>query len=141
MTSRGIDRRAGRLGLAAVSWLLACALLAGCQTRLVQEFPFTKFKAENMLETGIRQYDDGNYKLASRTIQGALDAGLTTRSQGRAYKYLAFIHCVSGQQNQCRDDFHKALAADPRMELKPEEAGHPLWGPVFQAVKASTTKP
>jgi Tfp pilus assembly protein PilF len=120
--------------------LLCVAALAGCQTKAVQEFPLTKFKAENMLDQGIRQYEDGNYKLAARTIQGALDAGLTTRSQGRAHKYLAFMHCIGGQQSQCREEFRKALEVDPRLVLKPEEEGHPIWAPVFQSVKASMPK-
>jgi Tfp pilus assembly protein PilF len=116
--------------------LAAAILLTGCDSKVVQEFPLTKFKAENMLDQGIRAYDDGNYKVAARNIQGALDAGLTTRSQARAHKYLAFIDCVSGQQAQCREEFKKALEIDPNMELKTEEAGHPIWGPVFRSVKA-----
>jgi Tfp pilus assembly protein PilF len=117
--------------------LAVAMMLGGCQTKVVQEFPLTKFKAESMLDSGIRDYDNGNYKLAARTIQGSLDAGLTTRSQARAHKYLAFIHCVNGQQAQCRDEFRKALEKDPALELKPEEAGHPIWGPVFRNVKSS----
>jgi Tfp pilus assembly protein PilF len=123
------------LRLSGCALMLAAAILfSGCQ--MFQEFPLTKFKAENMLDEGIRTYDDGNYKVAARTIQGALDAGLTKRSQARAHKYLAFIHCVSGQQAQCREEFRKALEIDPNMELKSEEAGHPTWGPVFRSVKA-----
>ena len=61
-------------------------VLAACQSKIVQEFPLTKFKAENMLDQGIRAYDDGDYKVATRNIQGALDAGLTTHSQARAHK-------------------------------------------------------
>ena len=124
------------LRLSACMFMLAAAiLLSGCQ--MVQEFPLTKFKAENTLDEGIRAYDDGNYKVAARTIQAALDAGLTTRSQARAHKYLAFIDCVSGQQAQCREEFRKALQIDPKMELKTEEAGHPTWGPVFRSVQAA----
>lgn len=124
------------LRLSGCMFMLAAAILfSGCQ--MVQEFPLTKFKAENMLDEGIRAYDDGNYKVAARTIQGALDAGLTTRSQARAHKYLAFIDCVSGQQAQCREEFRKALEIDPKMQLKTEEAGHPTWGPVFRSVQAS----
>jgi len=26
---------------------------------------------------------------------------------------------------------------DPTMDLAPAEAGHPIWGPIFRAVKAS----
>ena len=122
---------------------LALALafvLAGCQSKAVQEFPLTKFKAESMLDQGIRQYDNGDYRVAPRTIQASLDEGLTTRSQARAHKYLAFIHCISGQQSQCRDEFRKALAIDPSMQLRAEESGHPIWGPVFKSVKASMPK-
>ena len=115
-------------------------MLTGCQSKVVQEFPLTKFKAESMLDQGIRQYDNGDYRVAARTIQGALDEGLTTRSQARAHKYLAFIDCISGQQSQCRDEFRKALEIDPSMELRAEESGHPIWGPVFKSVKASMPK-
>jgi Tfp pilus assembly protein PilF len=111
-------------------------VLAACQSKIVQEFPLTKFKAENMLDQGIRAYDDGDYKVAKRNIQGALDAGLTTHSQARAHKYLAFIQCSSGQQTQCREEFTKALQIEPDLELKTSEAGNPIWGPVFRSVKA-----
>ena len=122
------------------AWALATGIvLAGCQSKVVQEFPLTHLKAEMMLDSGIRQYDDGNYKVASRNIQGALENGLNTPSQARAHKYLAFIDCISGQQAQCRDQFRKALEANPKLELKPEEAGHPIWGPVFRSVKSGTS--
>lgn len=121
---------------------LACAmsLLSACQSTVVQEFPLTHLKAENLLDAGVRQYDEGNYKVAARNIQGALDGGLTSRSQARAHKYLAFIACVSGQQAQCREEFRQALAIAPTLELRPEEAGHPTWGPVFKSVKASMSQ-
>ena len=90
---------------------LACTmwLLSACQSTVVQEFPLTHLRAENQLDSGVRQYEEGNYKIAARTIQGALDTGLTTRSQARAHKYLAFMACVSGQQSQCREEFRQAL--------------------------------
>jgi Tfp pilus assembly protein PilF len=126
-------------GKCAVALLLAL-VLAACQSTVVQEFPLTKFKAEKMLDDGIREYDNGNYRVAARTIQGALDTGLTTRSQGRAHKYLAFMYCISGQESQCRDEFRKGLEVDPRLQLNPGEAGHPIWGPVFQNVQTSMAK-
>jgi len=133
-------RESGRTMAKLAAVLLAGLLLAGCQTTALQEFPLTKFRAENMLDSGIREYDNGNYKLSARTIQGALDAGLTTRSKGRAHKYLAFMHCIVGQQAQCRDEFRKGIEVDPRLELTAAEAGHPLWAPVFESVKASMPK-
>ena len=116
--------------------VVAAMALPACDSKIVQEFPLTKFKAENMLDQGIRAYDDGDYKVATRNIQGALDAGLTTHSQARAHKYLAFIECSSGQQSECRAEFKKALEIEPNMELKASEAGNPIWGPVFRSVKA-----
>ena len=53
-----------------------------------------------------------------------------------AHKHLAFIHCAANRQKLCRDEFRKALAADPTLELEPAEAGHPVWGPIFKSVKA-----
>ena len=57
-----------------------------------------------------------------------------------AYKYLAFIHCVSGREKLCYDSFKKALALNPDFELTPAEAGHPLWGPVFRSAKGKPSK-
>jgi hypothetical protein len=97
----------------------------------------TPSKSEQELERGIKSYEEGEYKTAARQLQAALDAGLDAkRDQARAYKYLAFITCVSAREKLCRDNFHKALDADPKLDLEPAEAGHPIWGPVFRSVKA-----
>ena len=53
-----------------------------------------------------------------------------------AHKHLAFINCVSGRTSACREEFRKALAIEPGLDLPPAEAGHPTWGPVFRSVKA-----
>ena len=65
-----------------------------------------------------------------------LATGLNRSEQVTAHKYLAFIHCTSGREKQCRDEFRKVLDIDPALELEPAEAGHPVWGPVFRSVKA-----
>jgi Tfp pilus assembly protein PilF len=97
----------------------------------------TPSKSEQELERGIKSYEEGQYKTAARHLQAALGAGLDAkRDQARAYKYLAFIACVSGREKLCRDAFYKALDADPKLDLEPAEAGHPIWGPVFRSVKA-----
>ncbi|MEW5890888.1 MAG: TssQ family T6SS-associated lipoprotein [Pseudomonadota bacterium] len=94
-------------------------------------------KGEQELENGIRSYEDGAYKLAARQLQAALDQGLEGASErARAHKYLAFIHCISGQQKACREEFRKAFGADPKFDLGPAEIGHPMWGPAFRSVKA-----
>jgi len=88
------------------------------------------------LAVGLRQYEDGDYAESAKNLQNALNAGLSGKDGARAHKHLAFIHCVSNRERQCREEFRRALAEDPGLELAPAEAGHPVWGPVFRAVKA-----
>lgn len=122
--------------------LAAAALLAGCETAPVkaiqQEFKglFQTNKGEPDLAAGIRSYENGKYTESARQLQSALDAGLGQSDQVKAHKHLAFIHCASGREPRCRDEFRKALAVDPDFDLDPAEAGHPTWGPVFRSVKA-----
>jgi hypothetical protein len=58
------------------------------------------------------------------------------KQRANAHKHLAFIHCSWNQERECRDEFRKALAVDPTLELAPAEAGHPVWGPIFRSLKA-----
>ena len=118
-----------RLTLAAV--LLAA--LAGCAAleRLVQAT-----KAQVTLVEGLRQYDAGDHAAATKSLTSALEMGLWESDQATALKHLAFIHCSSNRERQCRDEFRKALAVDPALELAPAEAGHPVWGPIFRSLKS-----
>ena len=94
-------------------------------------------KSEQELEKGIRSYEDGDYKASAKQLQSALDLGLEAkRDQAKAHKYLAFMNCVTGREKKCRSEFNKALDADPKFELEPAEAGHPVWGQVLRSVKA-----
>lgn len=96
-------------------------------------------KAQQELANGVGSYENGSYKLAARQLQTALALGLEARDeQARAHKFLAFMQCVGGRERQCREEFRKALAADPAFDLTPAEAGHPTWGPVFRKVKAAS---
>jgi Tfp pilus assembly protein PilF len=122
--------------------LAAALLLAGCQSEPMRNFEadvqalFGSAKGEPALAAGVRQYEDGNYGEATKQLQGALGQGLSTADRVKAHKYLAFIYCVTDRAAACREEFRKALAIDPKMELAPAEAGHPVWGPVFRSVKA-----
>jgi len=123
--------------------LVAAAVpLAGCETAPVKAIReeisglFQANKGEPELAAGIRSYENGNYGESARQLQSALDAGLARSDQVKAHKYLAFIHCASGRESRCREEFRKALAVDPDFELEPAEAGHPTWGPVFRSAKA-----
>jgi Tfp pilus assembly protein PilF len=113
-------------------------LLAGCGTepmRKVQDF-LQPNKGEPALKAGLKQYEDGDYAASLKNLQSAIDQGLGNRDLVVAHKHAAFIYCASNRERQCRDEFRKAIAVDPAMELAPEEAGHPVWGPVFRSVKA-----
>jgi Tfp pilus assembly protein PilF len=114
-----------------VMWLTVVS--AGCSTTP----DIFKSKSERELQIGIKSYEDGDYKTAAKQLQTSIDMGLESKSdQGNAHKYLAFIDCTSGREKACRDQFRKAFDSDPKFDLKPAEAGHPIWGPVFRGVKA-----
>jgi Tfp pilus assembly protein PilF len=123
---------------------LAGALLAGLLAGGCTSGPFAGLGLRTAglpyLEEGIRQYEEGNYRVASRRLQFALEEGLPRAERVSAHKYLAFIACVSGQQLTCREEFAIAFELDPAFELQPAEAGHPIWGPVYKSVKASRKK-
>jgi len=122
--------------------LAAAALLAGCESAPIKAMQqtfsdlFQGQMGEADFNAGVKSYENANYKESARQLQSALDLGLNKSNQVHAHKYLAFINCVSGRPTQCRNEFRKALDADPDFVLQPAEAGHPLWGPVFTSVKA-----
>jgi Tfp pilus assembly protein PilF len=85
--------------------------------------------------TGLKQFEDGDYDASAKSLQVALDRGLSPRDQVSAYKHLAFIHCANNRVGACREEFRKALTLDPALDLTPAEAGHPVWGPIFRSLK------
>jgi len=117
---------------ALLSALLA-VVLAGC-AQIQSVSPLSK--GRSALNEGIRQYNGGQHAAAAKSLQSALDQGLSDRQQADARKHLAFIYCSTGHVGPCRDEFRKALVADPDLALAPAEAGHPVWGPIFKAVKS-----
>lgn len=128
---------------------LAVLLMSGCQTTKTWN-PFACDAAhaggaatptDKKLNYGVLSYEEGNYQASIMALQGVLDTGLSGKpEQVKAYKYLAFIQCVSGREAMCRDYFKKALAIDPNFNLDTAEAGHPLWGPAFRSVKSKSAK-
>jgi Tfp pilus assembly protein PilF len=117
--------------------MLAAALaLGGCGSQPVKDLQrMFQSKGQPELEAGIQKYEDGKYVEAAARLQGALDEGLSAAEEVKAHKYLAFIHCASRREKQCRAEFRKALDKDPGFQLEASEAGHPIWGPVFRSVK------
>lgn len=125
---------------------LALLLVSGCQNMS----PFacdgsqthgTGTPTDKKLNYGVLSYEEGNYQASIMALQGVLDTGLSGKpEQVKAYKYLAFIQCVSGRESMCRDYFKKALEIDPKFNLDTAEAGHPIWGPAFHSVKSKFSK-
>src|SRR3954454_13307806 len=99
-----------------VAYLLAVVLLAGCSSRAMLGMSrVIGTSAEKDLAGGIRAYENGEYEDAERLLQRSLDEKLTFKSDRiNAYKYLAFVHCVSNEERKCRDDFRKVFELDPR---------------------------
>ena len=125
-----------RITICLFAVLVGLTALGGCATGPGKEIArIFERKGEPQLQQGIKNYDDGRLSQASADFQSALEAGLNASDQVKAHKYLAFIHCVSKRERQCRAHFRSALEIDPAFELAPAEAGHPMWGPVFRSVK------
>lgn len=117
---------------------LVALLLSACGTAGMGGNSNQSGHAEQDLEQAVKIYEDGDYATAIVILQHAQQNGLRSKyDQARAYKYLAFIHCTSARERQCRDAFKKAIEIDPTFNLQPAEAGHPVWGPVFRSVQSS----
>jgi Tfp pilus assembly protein PilF len=120
--------------------LASVLLLAACATQTSRDLGLDKLaprKAEQALNNGVRLYEDGEYKAAQKNLQEALNLGLSFDAEKvSAHKYLAFIYCSSNQEKACRDEFRRAFEIDPGFKLERTEIGHPLWGPVFNGVRA-----
>ena len=122
-----------------ISIVVALTLaLAACESAPVRAITslFQSSPGAAALRDGLRQYDEGAYVESAKNLNGAIAQGLSDAERANAHKHLAFIHCASNRERPCREEFRKALAADPAMELTPAEVGHPVWGPVFKSVKA-----
>lgn len=125
--------------------LLITVLMVGCATPPpVQTGPTPEEiakqqrleRANTTLADAAKQYDSGSYDDAMKNFLLALDTGaLAPTQQLTARKQMAFIHCVSNREVNCKEEFEKAFQLDPKFDLSPAEAGHPIWGPVFRNVK------
>ena len=117
--------------------MLALAALAGCASGPIKEISRVfESKGDPQLRSGIKLYEDGRYAQAEKNFEQSLNSGLGDSGKVTAHKYLAFIHCATKRERQCRGHFASALEIDPGFELDAAEAGHPMWGPVFRSVKA-----
>src|SRR5260221_8567330 len=123
-------------------------LAASCQQleQLAQEKPqavtpqitesVLRERAAEQLAAGIAQYNSGDFDSAVKSLTGSLEHGMLSKTdQSRARKYLAFSHCVSNREAQCRDEFRKAFEINSDFSLTAAEDGHPIWGPIYRNVR------
>ena len=93
-------------------------------------------RATQQLADGVKLYEAGEYDNAVKSLTGSLEHGLLSKAdQARARKLLAFSHCVSGREVQCRDEFRRAFEIYPEFALTAAEDGHPIWGPIYRNVR------
>jgi Tfp pilus assembly protein PilF len=135
-------------GTPTLAIVLLAAWLAGCAP-MGEKSPAPQIteaqlreKAKESLANGLRQYQEGQYEDAQKSLMAALDHGLLSHTeQSTARKNLAFMYCVTNRTQQCEDEFRKAMEIDPSFDLTPAEIGHPIWGPVYKSVRAQLTAP
>lgn len=93
-------------------------------------------RAQTNLSEGIKKYGTGAYEDAMSNFLLALDSGqLAIPQQLTARKHMAFVHCLSGREAVCKEEFEKIITLDPTFDLSPAEAGHPIWGPVHRLAR------
>lgn len=119
------------LGLALAGSALLLAACATPEHKSVSD-AFDR-PAERNLLLGLRAYDEAQYPEAERALNESLRLQLATpRDRATAHKTLAFIYCTSGRSAECAAAFRAARTADPTFALSKAEAGHPVWGPVYE---------
>ena len=118
--------------------LVGIMILTGCASVRARIHEFTKPQSEGdqLLVKGIKSYEEGEYSIAAKTLQDAVNAGISQKTDSaKAHKYLAFIACGSDNTRKCQYEFRKAFEDDPNFALDTAEAGHPVWGPIYIKVR------
>ncbi|MCZ8432014.1 TssQ family T6SS-associated lipoprotein [Achromobacter ruhlandii] len=117
-------------------------VLAGCAglPASAPEHPPTP-EALEQLQRVRDQYSAGQYGEVIRGVARSDELAASSKAvRIEAYKLQAFSYCVSRYTQLCEDSFSRILQIDPNFELAPNEAGHPVWGPVFQRAKSQAAK-
>ncbi len=116
--------------------IIFAATLVGCETAPQVPVKTTERSAEKALLAGIQSYENAKYLESEKYLLQSLKSGLTTpRDKASAHKHLAFIYCSTLRTAECENSFKAAFQADPGFSLSKSEAGHPLWGPMYQRLR------
>ncbi|MES2151444.1 MAG: TssQ family T6SS-associated lipoprotein [Pseudomonadota bacterium] len=125
------------------SAIVALALLTACapltpqpDTRAKAAAPLSTAEVEARYQQGLANYGASRYEAAIEDFNTAIGSDkLRQANVILARKHLAFIYCISNRQLQCREQFTALLQLEPTFTLAPNEASHPMWGPVWLSVK------
>ena len=124
-----------------IGTLLLAAALAGCaQSPQPPKSAATLSSADAQAryQQGLTAYRENRFEPALGDFNAALASGRLKQDETiNARKHIAFIHCSSGRELPCREQFQAILAADPAFELSANEANHPQWGPVWRSLKGA----
>lgn len=95
-------------------------------------------EAQTSYQQGLVKYRDSKFDAALADLDAAVSSGNLKSSDAiNARKHMAFIHCLSGRELPCREQFQAILKVDPNFTLAANEASHPAWSPVWQSVKGA----
>ena len=121
-----------------ILFCISAFLLSGCHAiNSCDECWWYKSKDKQLFNRGMEDYVNGNYESAVEEFNGLVRINdVEPDRKVQAYKYLAFIHCVTGKERLCNEEFKNALVIDHKFTLIASESGHPIWGPVFRNVKS-----
>jgi hypothetical protein len=101
----------------------------------------TETPAQQKLAEGIREYEAGHYSESLTALKASIKQGLLDKSDElRAHKYTAFVYCLTQRTRQCRAEFRRLFAKNPRFELLRDEARHPAWAAVYRSEKKAAAK-
>lgn len=122
--------------------LTVAALMAGCAQFARQGdsgAPSLSYsEAQARYQQGLTSYRENRFDSALADLNAAAESRrLKSADEVNARKHIAFIHCASARELQCREQFQAILKEDPKFDLAANEAGHPLWGPVWRSIKGA----
>jgi hypothetical protein len=122
--------------------LLVIALLAGCALTPKQaangQPGLSDSEAQTRYQQGLARYRDNRFATAFSDLDAAVSSGHLQLAEAiDARKHMAFIHCTSKREAQCREQFQTILKLDSNFDLPPNESSHPGWGPVWRSIKGS----
>lgn len=117
--------------------LTACSLVPQRQDN--GQPALSSSEAQTRYQQGLASYRTTNFEAALKDLGAATSSGrLKASDEVNARKHMAFIHCISGREMQCREQFQIITQLDPKFDLAPNEAGHPAWGPVWRSTKGAS---